>query len=789
MDRLALGSAGREYELAAAQGAGSIGSVKYPMIVKDLTLDNIKKPFDFYYSAFHSRYNKDRKEQKLLVDSAVEQTETLKIVKKKLKDQWWMKILLMAGGFLKTMWNATLGKLFKFIQGKFIGPLLSGGLSGLLGGGGIKLGPLPPGMAKVAGYGSIAAGVGMAVYDAINAVALSDKWKTSKVSAGIGGFLGGTGQGWGNAAAGAAKGGLIGAGIGSVVPVVGTAMGGAVGAIAGGILGFVGGKNIAKGLDAMAVHIKKLAKATWSIISLPYTYVKETWNRLKDGITWKDVKEQAKSTLTLVWKMLTWPYQLYKAIKKEYTSPLVRKVEEVKEKVKEFVEEPFDTITEAGSAIKDWIAERFDVSKYYDKVVDVISWPFEKVKNIAVELYDSAFEKLHIEEYKNDVTNFISWPFRKIGEIKDKAVEWITSNNFIMQGYDKVVDLIKTPMNQISTIAENVTNWFRDFPIVDNAVNHIRGFINFPVEKLRAIKYHTVEKTKELMSGVTEWVSDIMNIKSVKAVISDPLDGLMNMFSWVGDIFTDISNWVVDNISKIPGASFFMKDRKKPSARSGKSITDKAKEAYDKTTNFLFSDEPTKIAEKARISAATAMQKAKTTGAELYSKLSPEARKAFENAKQYYMKNFGWTEAQADAVLQTLAATAGDKIDLFKDPARVKAVLGNLSGTATGAMGGIKEKFMAMFDTGQIVVNEAHLMLANGEMIVDDLGKKIMDSSEELAKKTVQGAGVVATTVNNMTQTLVNNNSNSTSIGGGRGGSTYNSRAYFDNLVYTGNYR
>lgn len=788
MTRFALGKSAREYALEESQGAGGgIGSLKYPMIVKDLTIDNIRKPFEFYYSIFHDKYKKEQKDQKLLVESAVEQTKTLKVVKKKLKDQWWMKILIMAGGFLKTMWNATLGKLFKFAKAKLITPLLSGGLSGLFGGG--KLGPLPPGMGKVAGYGAMAASVGLAVYDAINAVALSDKWKTSKTAAGIGGFLGGTGKGWGNAAMGVAKGAGIGALIGSAVPVIGTAIGGAVGAIAGGILGFVGGKNIAKGLDAMAGHIKKLARATWSIISLPYVYIKETWNRLKDGITWKDIKEQAKSTLTLLWKMLTWPYQLYKAIKKEYTHPLVRKVEEVKEKVKEFVEEPFDTITELGAGIKDWIADRFDVGKYYDKVAGVISWPFTKIKDIATNIYDSIFEKLNIEEYKDDVTKFISWPITKIGEIKDKVVGWVTENNFISSSFERVSELIEKPLNYINDIKDKVISWFTETPVGQKAFEQAKNMITMPVDKLISIKDNVLEKTTNLFGNVTEWVSDVMNIKSVKAIINDPLDGLMNMFSWVGDIFTDISNWVVDNISKIPGASFFMKDKKKPSARSGKTITEKAKEAYDKTTNFLFSDEPSKIAEKARISAATAMQKAKTTGTELYSKLSPEARKAFENAKQYYMKNFGWTESQADAVLQTLAATAGDKLDIFKNPEKMKAVLGNLTGTATGAIGGIKEKFSAIFDTGQIVVNEAHLMLANGEMIVDDLGKKIMESSEELGKKTIQGAGYVANTVNNVTQSVMNTSSNNTTAGGGNRGSSSDSRTFFDNLVYTGNYR
>jgi len=178
------------------------------------------------------------------------------------------------------------------------------------------------------------------------------------------------------------------------------------------------------------------------------------------------------------------------------------------------------------------------------------------------------------------------------------------------------------------------------------------------------------------------------------------------------------------------------------------------------------------------------------------------------------MKEFGWTEAQADAVLQTIAATAGDKIDLFSDTKKLKSMATGMYKSAAGkskekysnalealndpkkikaikdmyasTAGNIKDRYTASIDKGKIVVNQASLMLANGEMIADDLGKKIVDSSKKLGEQTMQGTSAVVSTIS----TAVTNNqttNNSAVTGGGPG--TSEGRSYFENLVYTGNYR
>lgn len=139
------------------------------------------------------------------------------------------------------------------------------------------------------------AGVAMAVWDAFKGSKKAEEWHrvkegekattSQKVTAGIGGFLGGTGEGIvGRAVWGVGKGAAIGAGVGSIVPGIGTAIGAGVGAIAGGILGIIGGRNIAKGLQAVWDPVKKLAKAIWKFIIWPFDMILNVAKKFKGWI-------------------------------------------------------------------------------------------------------------------------------------------------------------------------------------------------------------------------------------------------------------------------------------------------------------------------------------------------------------------------------------------------------------------------------------------------------------------------------------------------------------------------
>lgn len=571
-------------------------------------------------------YPKKLKNDQKLLEWAGERTKLTRTVKKSLKQKKWVKWLLIGFTFIsswiKKFWDKSVGKLLKFGGKKFASWMGLKGLGqfgakkGAQGTIGRAMGKIPPGMKKVMGAGGIAAGVAMGVYDAMQAVAMSDKWKTSKTSAGIGGFLGGTGSGMGGALKGAAKGGMLGAGIGSFVPVIGTAVGGAIGAIAGGIMGFVGGKNLAKGFDAMGSYIKKFALAAWKIVTHPFGLIGLSWDWFKKHLTWKNVGKLAISSLGLVWKSLKF----------------------------------------------------------------IIKLPY-------------------------------------------KAIWWI----------------LKKAGPTIGSLA------------------------------LGAAK------------GIGSMVKDLFSMENIKKGLQTSMNALFGVFSWIGDLFVKLKDYVVRGITdKLPkwlGGTDPKngKPKEKPATETGGTSY---KNIWGGIKKLWGSDKPKDLAKQAQKGAEEAIKKTKNSTSSVLNKMTPKAREAFETAKKYYMKEFGWTEVQADAVLQTIATTAGDKLDLFSDPTKLKGMGSSMYNT-------VKDRSASSVDKGKIVINQAALMLANGELIAEDLGKKIVESSKELGKQTLQGAGAVVSTVSTAITNINTTNSSAVSTGGSK--SIY--EKYFPNLVYTGNYR
>ena len=158
-----------------------------------------------------------------------------------------------------------------------------------------------------------AIGGAMGIMDAATGYAKKDEWGTSGVSAAIGGALGGTESGVKGAMSGAIKGGGIGSMIGSMVlPGIGTAIGGAIGAIAGGIMGFVGGENIAKGLDSIWDKAKNLVSSIGDMLMYPFKVL----SGLKDKFMayWKDPEkslyDKVAGAATEVLKVVSWPSRM-----------------------------------------------------------------------------------------------------------------------------------------------------------------------------------------------------------------------------------------------------------------------------------------------------------------------------------------------------------------------------------------------------------------------------------------------------------------------------------------------
>lgn len=142
--------------------------------------------------------------------------------------------------------------------GGFLSNLFSGGgIMSMLGMGKIA-GPIGKILTKAAPIAAIAGGLIWMAVDGIKGFFKAEEWDVSKIGGTIGGILGGTGEGGlKDAFKNMGKWALIGAGVGTMIaPIVGTLIGGLLGAAVGGILGFIGGKNIAKGIDKIGSWFK-----------------------------------------------------------------------------------------------------------------------------------------------------------------------------------------------------------------------------------------------------------------------------------------------------------------------------------------------------------------------------------------------------------------------------------------------------------------------------------------------------------------------------------------------------
>jgi murein DD-endopeptidase MepM/ murein hydrolase activator NlpD len=136
---------------------------------------------------------------------------------------------------------------------------------------------------------------------------------SQKVTAGIGAALGGTESGVKGALSGALKGAGLGMAIGSIVPGIGTAIGGAIGAIAGGLMGFVGGKNIAQGLQFVWDKAKPFIEGVVDVVMYPFRLL----GRLKDRfMEWfqdpeKSLFDKVKDVGNSILNVLSWPSRMF----------------------------------------------------------------------------------------------------------------------------------------------------------------------------------------------------------------------------------------------------------------------------------------------------------------------------------------------------------------------------------------------------------------------------------------------------------------------------------------------
>jgi len=666
---------------------------------------------------------KKKKQEQKMFEWASQRTETSNAIQKGLKNKSWIQWLLIGFGFVKTMlsswWNRTLGKI--------LNKQALTGLGNVLRGRGFD------------GKGSFTSKKRRAKRSLSRKAGKFSKWMKGGV--GVGAKLGG-------AAGMLAGGGMMGYDAYQAVQLaeqwktskIGAGIGGALGGTGQGIEGAISGvgKGASMGMG-IGMFFGPLGAAIGggigAIVGGVLGFV--GGKRIAGALDW--IGKKLKPFVKVVTDVIMLPVNFIKDSIDIFKDGL--SWDAIKKFSLRSLKYSWDTITAIPRSI--WKFAKL-VSP---KLTGAIENMFTKIKNIAHEffvakplaMWESAKrwvdELFSLDTLKTIISGLLwdypKWLLKKIGG----AFYWLADLVFDMDALKK--DL----------------TWL----------------LNWPKNKIMGI-----------WDSVTKWATEKFNIKSIKDTLMKPIDSFLGMFSWIGDIFTDIKNYIVDKISSVAGISSFFKNIFK----GNKGPPDKAEQSKikDKTANAT-----TNIAELAETAKAKATKSLRTSG-KFLSGLPPKAKKAFETAKKYYMSEFGWTENQANAILETIATTAGDKINKFSDPEKLKNMASGLMNAGDNVAGAVKDRFAAMIDSGHIVVNEAKLMLANGEMIADDIGKKIMDSSKELGEKSIQGTKAVVNSVNTVT-TNIAQTSNANVSGGGRGSKLYDPSGYFDQMVFTGNYR
>jgi len=223
-------------------------------------------------------------------------------------------------------------------------------------------------------------------FDAISALINPEEFVASRMAAGIGAFFGGKDSGWSGAASGAMKWGTVGAAAGSIIPGIGTMIGGGVGALLGAIVGFVGGKNLAKGIDWVIDGVKAIAKGLWEVIKFPFQALRETvksiWVVLKWG--WKNTFGKWIDSLTN-WFIEWWNKEgtVTKVMKKtiEAFPKIWDGLKIAYNEILGVFSNLWDAITSFAAKAKDWIIDKLSaLGPVWNWIKDYVIQPVQKIR-------------------------------------------------------------------------------------------------------------------------------------------------------------------------------------------------------------------------------------------------------------------------------------------------------------------------------------------------------------------------------------------------------------------------
>ena len=448
-------------------------------------------------------------------------------------------------------------------------------------------------LAKAGGIAALAGGIIWGVVDSISAVTKSEEWGTSKVSAGIAGFLAGPGSGGlVDAFKGMGKWALIGAGVGTLVaPVVGTIVGGLIGAAIGGILGWIGGEKVAKAFDAIGDYFKKAWNSikNFFVETIPNfilsigSWLKEKYLALKDFFfvkvpeVAKKIWQAVKEVFSNIWGFFVDTFVSIKNTVSEFlfvTIPdkvntawtaiktgllnvfsfLINGVMFIGQEIKEFFTETIPALV-----LSAWEGIKTGVNYIVDKVVAF----GVSIKDAFVEVYTSVSNA--VVGFYQDVINFFTvtlpiWAKEKYNIIVTELKEFFTpAYNAITGFFGNVKEFFVVTLPTWATEKYNEVVTFAT-GIFDFAKEGVLGFFvstkNFFMVDIPTFASNAFIKVKEAVSGffdiprkaIIGFFDDIGVDITNPTLIKDAITSISESFKMV---FDKIKNTITDFLSKI----------------------------------------------------------------------------------------------------------------------------------------------------------------------------------------------------------------------------------------------
>ncbi|WIV13212.1 hypothetical protein [Proteiniborus sp. MB09-C3] len=377
-----------------------------------------------------------------------------------------LKIISWIGNLALGVWKAV--EAFQGLKGAIGAISGAKGAGGLLSGAKTAIGGAGKALAGAAPMLAGVAGLGMGVVDAVKSVnrteeILGDNKFTSKITAGLSGFIGGqgrgvtdenrtTGQKVGGVLGNTAKWAGMGAAVGSIIPGVGTAVGAAVGGAGGLIGGLIGGDNIANMIKSTQTFIKDQIKKIPETVKTVTSTVGNTFQNIatkaQDGFTniTTNALENFKSVGTIVLDVFngigTKAFEVFSNLSSKF----------------------FETVSKIiTGALKSFNTVTSRISETLSNVVKNIMNTFSSIGTTALNAFNNIATSV-----LNTFSNISSKVFETFSNIANNVV------NMFSNIADNVAKTLRTIIDKIVNVFSDIRNTAFNF-IKDTASNFVES--------------------------------------------------------------------------------------------------------------------------------------------------------------------------------------------------------------------------------------------------------------------------------------------------------------------------